>query len=234
MKLLFKHEICDIISLQSERINKEALVSKHKMKIGLMGGSFDPVHNGHLVLAEQVRTRFQMDKILFIPAGNPPHKDAIGDKEHRYEMTKLAIQDNKFFEISRIEIDSEQKSYAIDTVKRMHKLYGDDTEVFFITGADAIIDLPTWKNFDELLSICKFIGSTRPGIEDKAFNDQINALVRDYKADITITQVPALAISSTDIRRRIKYNLSIKYLLPANVEEYIYEHHLYSDRRVVL
>lgn len=209
-------------------------MSKQKMKIGLMGGSFDPIHNGHLVLAEQVRTRFQMDKILFIPSGNPPHKEANASKEDRYNMTKLAIEDNEFFEISRIELDQEHKSYAIDTVKRMRDMYGDDAEVFFITGADAIIDLPTWKNFDELLSICKFIGSTRPGVEETDLSAQINALVKDYKADITITQVPALAISSTDIRRRIKYNLSIKYLLPAKAEAYIYEHHLYSDRRVVL
>lgn len=204
------------------------------MKIGLMGGSFDPIHNGHLVLAEQVRTRFQMDKILFIPTGNPPHKEATASKADRYEMTQLAIEDNEFFEISRIELDQDHKSYAIDTVKRMREMYGENTEVFFITGADAIIDLPTWKDVDELLKLCKFIGSTRPGIGETELSAQIDALVKDYKADITITEVPALAISSTDIRRRVKYNLSIKYLLPAKTEAYIYEHHLYSDRRVML
>lgn len=204
------------------------------IKIGLMGGTFDPIHNGHLVLAEQVRTRFQMDKIIFIPSGNPPHKQSMADKDHRYNMTKLAIEDNEFFEISTIELDQDHKTYTIDTVKRMKAEYGDNTEVYFITGADAIIDLPTWKDFDELVTICKFIGSTRPGIEDKELSEKIDSLVRDHQANITITQVPALAISSTDIRRRVKYNLSIKYLLPAKTEAYIYEHELYSDKRTVL
>lgn len=204
------------------------------MKIGLMGGSFDPIHNGHLVLAEQVRTRFQMDKIIFIPSGNPPHKVNHASKEDRYNMTKLAIEDNEFFELSTIELDQDHKTYTIDTVKRLREEFGEDTEVFFITGADMIIDLPTWKHFDELVTICKFIGSTRPGIEDTQLSEQINALVRDFKADITITQVPALAISSTDIRRRIKYNLSIRYLLPKETEAYIYKHQLYKDNRTIL
>lgn len=204
------------------------------MKIGLMGGSFDPIHNGHLVLAEQVRTRFQMDKIIFIPAGNPPHKSVFATQDQRYAMTKLAIEDNEFFEISRIELDQADMTYTIDTVKKLYDLYGDDTEVFFITGADAIIDLPTWKNIDELVTLCKFIGSTRPGVDSTELNAQIDNLVKTYKTDIVITEVPALAISSTDIRRRVKYNLSIKYLLPATTEQYIYDHHLYSDRRVIL
>lgn len=204
------------------------------MKIGLMGGSFDPIHNGHLVLAEQVRTRFQMDKIIFIPSGNPPHKEAVASKDHRYNMAALAIEDNAFFELSRIELDHEDKTYTINTVRRLKDEYGDETEVFFITGADAIIDLPTWKEFDTLLGMCKFIGSTRPGIENVELREKIDSLVKNHKADITVTEVPALAISSTDIRRRVKYNLSIKYLLPAKTEAYIYKHNLYSDRRVVL
>ncbi len=204
------------------------------MKIGLMGGSFDPIHNGHLVLAEQVRTRFQMDKIIFIPSGNPPHKQIVASKDHRYNMTQLAIEDNEFFEISRIELDMENNTYAVDTVKRLQEMYGNGTEVFFITGADMIIDLPSWKDFDELVTICKFIGSTRPGVDYTELSDRIDALVRDFKADITITQVPALAISSTDIRRRIKYNLSIRYLLPRTTEDYIYKHNLYCDKRTIL
>lgn len=204
------------------------------MKIGLMGGSFDPIHNGHLVLAEQVRTRFQMDKVIFIPSGKPPHKENLASKDHRYNMTKLAIEDNEFFELSTIELDQDHKTYTIDTVRRLRQEFGKDTEVYFITGADMILDLPTWKNFEELVSLCKFIGSTRPGVEDTTLSTQIDALVRDYKADITITQVPALAISSTDIRRRIKYNLSIRYLLPKATEDYIYKHKLYSDNRTIL
>lgn len=204
------------------------------MKIGLMGGSFDPIHNGHLVLAEQVRTRFQMDKIIFVPSGIPPHKTTVVSKEHRYEMTKLAIEDNPYFEISTIELDQDDKTYTIDTVKKIKEIYGASTEVYFITGADAMIDLPNWKNFEELVSLCKFIGSTRPGIDDSELFGQIDSIVKNFKADITITQVPALAISSTDIRRRVKYNLSIKYLLPSKTEDYIYKNCLYSDCRVML
>jgi len=209
-------------------------MSEKRVKIGLMGGSFDPIHNGHLVLAEQVRTRFQMDKIIFIPSGRPPHKTTVVSKAHRYEMTKLAIEDNPYFEISTIELDQENRTYTIDTVKKIKKIYGDETEVYFITGADAMIDLPNWKDFEELVSLCKFIGSTRPGIEDSELAGQIDEIVKNHKADITITEVPALAISSTDIRRRVKYNLSIKYLLPTKTEQYIYDNCLYSDCRVML
>lgn len=209
-------------------------MSDKKLKIGVMGGSFDPIHNGHLVLAEQVRTRFQLDKIIFIPAGNPPHKEAVVKKEHRFNMTKIAIEDNEFFEISRLEIDTTETTYAIDTIRSLKESYRDDTEFFFITGADAIIEISLWKDFAELLNICKFIGATRPGVDEDYMKEKIDALVNEYKADITITQVPALAISSTDIRRRVKYNLSIKYLLPAKTEEYIYENNLYIDKRVVL
>ncbi len=204
------------------------------LRIGIMGGSFDPIHNGHLVLAEQVRTRFQCDKIIFIPSGNPPHKEAFVKKEHRFNMVKLAIDDNDYFEVSRLEMDRDEKSYAIDTVRALKDKYGDEAELFFITGADVVVELSLWKDFEELLSICKFIGATRPGIEEGHMKEQIDKLVSEYNADITITQVPALAISSTDIRRRVKYNLSIKYLLPRNTEDYIYTNKLYSDKRVLL
>lgn len=203
-------------------------------KIGIMGGSFDPIHNGHLVLAEQVRTRFQLDKIIFIPAGNPPHKEAFVKKEHRFNMTTMAIEDNEYFEVSRLEMDKSETTYTIDTIRELKDEYGDETEIFFITGADAVIELSKWKDFEELLSICKFIGATRPGIDEDYMREQIDYLVSEYRADITITQVPALAISSTDIRRRVKYNLSIKYLLPNKTEKYIYDNELYSDERVIL
>ncbi len=203
------------------------------MKIGLMGGTFDPIHNGHLVLAEQVRTRFELDKIVFIPSGNPPHKKAISAKEDRYEMTVLAINDNEHFEISTIELECEDYTYTIDTVKKL-KEENKDAEFYFITGADAVIDLPKWKDFKELIRICKFIGSTRPGFEYDALKDSIDMLVKDYGADITITEVPALSISSTDIRRRVKYGMSIRYLLPRSAELYIYKKSLYEDRREIL
>jgi len=200
-------------------------------RFGIMGGSFDPIHYGHLMLAEQIRTQFHLDKVYFIPVGNAPHK-AVGhmtDKMDRYEMTVLATMNNPGFAVSRIEIDSDTVSYTINTVKKLkEKLEKDDT-LYFITGADAIIELETWKNFKELLGICKFIGATRPGIDTSKMIQKIDELKENYGADISITMVPALAISSTDIRERVRDAQSIKYLLPEPVEQYIYEKNLYKN-----
>lgn len=194
-------------------------------RFGIMGGSFDPIHYGHLMLAEQIRTQFHLDKVYFIPVGSAPHKAAgyMTDKMDRYEMTVLATMNNPGFSVSRIEIDSETVSYTINTVKKLKEKLDKDDTLYFITGADAIIELETWKNFKELLGICKFIGATRPGIDTSKMIEKIDELKVNYGADISITTVPALAISSTDIRQRIRENQSIKYLLPEPVEQYIYE-----------
>lgn len=200
-------------------------------RFGIMGGSFDPIHYGHLMLAEQIRTQFHLDKVYFIPVGNAPHKAAghMTDKMDRYEMTVLATMNNPGFSVSRIEIDSDTVSYTINTVKKLkEKLEKEDT-LYFITGADAIIELETWKNFKELLGICKFIGATRPGIDTSKMIQKIDELKVNYGADISITTVPALAISSTDIRERVGDGQSIKYLLPEQVEQYIYEKNLYKN-----
>lgn len=200
-------------------------------RFGIMGGSFDPIHYGHLMLAEQIRTQFHLDKVYFIPVGNAPHKAAghMTDKMDRYEMTVLATMNNPGFSVSRIEIDSDTVSYTINTVKKLkEKLEKEDT-LYFITGADAIIELETWKNFKELLGICKFIGATRPGIDTSKMIQKIDELKVNYGADISITTVPALAISSTDIRERVGDGQSIKYLLPEPVEQYIYEKNLYKN-----
>lgn len=200
-------------------------------RFGIMGGSFDPIHYGHLMLAEQIRTQFHLDKVYFIPVGNAPHKAAghMTDKMDRYEMTVLATMNNPGFSVSRIEIDSDTVSYTINTVKKLkEKLEKEDT-LYFITGADAIIELETWKNFKELLGICKFIGATRPGIDTSKMIQKIDELKVNYGADISITMVPALAISSTDIRERVGDGQSIKYLLPEPVEQYIYEKNLYKN-----
>lgn len=200
-------------------------------RFGIMGGSFDPIHYGHLMLAEQIRTQFHLDKVYFIPVGNAPHKAAghMTDKMDRYEMTVLATMNNPGFSVSRIEIDSDTVSYTINTVKKLkEKLEKEDT-LYFITGADAIIELETWKNFKALLGICKFIGATRPGIDTSKMIQKIDELKVNYGADISITTVPALAISSTDIRERVGDGQSIKYLLPEPVEQYIYEKNLYKN-----
>lgn len=203
----------------------------NKCRIGIMGGSFDPIHYGHLNLAEQIRRQFELDSIYFIPVGSAPHKDdkQMSSKFARYEMTLVATLDNPNFKVSRIEIDSEQKSYTIHTVKRMKEMLKTEDELFFITGADAIIELEEWKNFKALLKQVTFIAATRPGVTDKELNQKIQGLIDTYDARILLTEVPALAISSTDIRKRVQAGESIKYLLPETVEQYIYKNKLYME-----
>jgi len=200
-------------------------------RVGIMGGSFDPIHYGHLMLAEQIRTQFHLDKVYFIPVGNAPHKEAgfMTDKMQRYEMTVLATMTNTGFAVSRIEIDSDTVSYTINTVKKLKEHLEPEDTLYFITGADAIIELETWKNFEELLGICKFIGATRPGVDRSKLVSKIDELKNKYGADISTTTVPALAISSTDIRDRVKSDQSIRYLLPDSVEHYIYKKNLYKN-----
>ena len=131
-------------------------------RIGIMGGSFDPIHYGHLVLAEEVRSQFELEKILFIPNGIAPHKRGrLTDSEDRLQMTQLATADNAYFEVSRFEIDREEVSYTVDTLRYLKKTMGEDIDLYFITGADALLDLNLWKSFEEVLKLCTFVGATR-------------------------------------------------------------------------
>jgi len=205
---------------------KSSTLSGKFKTLGLMGGTFDPIHYGHLVTAEAARCGFNLDKVVFVPSGRPPHKKAknITPAEHRYEMTKLAIESNPYFDISRLELDRPGYSYAVDTVSMFLEKYGQDIDLFFITGADAILEILTWKNVEKLMKHCKFIAATRPGFH---LHD-VNHLPEDFMEKIIFMEVPALAISSTDIRKRVAVNRPIKYLLPEAVESYIYKHHLYQ------
>jgi len=195
--------------------------------LGIMGGTFDPIHYGHLVTAEAARCGFNLDKVIFVPSGRPPHKKEknITLAEHRYNMTKLAIDTNPFFHISRLELDRPGYSYAIDTVSQFLDQYGQEIELYFITGADAIIEIITWKNVEKLMEHCKFIAATRPGFH---LHD-VHFLPEEFMEKIIFMEVPALAISSTDIRRRVADHRPIKYLLPEPVEAYIFNNDLYQE-----
>lgn len=199
--------------------------------IGIMGGTFDPIHYGHLVTAEAARTEFNLDKVFFVPSGHPPHKklDQVGNPEHRYLMTTLSICTNPSFEGSRLEIKRPGKSYAYDTVKHFRELYPDE-ELYFITGADAVKAILSWHRVDEILDMCYFVAATRPGycLEDLK-KEELKALPVKYLERILILEVPAMAISSTDIRKRVAQNKSIKYLVPEAVEQYIYKYKLYQN-----
>lgn len=199
-----------------------------KAKIGIMGGTFDPIHVGHLVTAEAVRIEYNLDKVLFIPASNPPHKQEslVTPAIHRYIMTVMATYSNPHFFVSSIELERSGPSYTIDTVRELIDCYGASTEFYFITGADAVKDLPTWHNIDELLDLCFFVAATRPGSIS-----YIDHVIKQFGAkgrrSIQRLATPELEISSTDIRERVKKGRSIKYIVPESVEAYIYKEGLY-------
>lgn len=196
------------------------------LKIAIMGGTFNPIHYGHLVTAEAVCHDFDIDELLVIPTGNPPHKTGISivSTEDRYQMTVLGTQSNPLFTVSRIEIDREGKTYSIDTYHELKKIYPEGTEFYFIVGADAFLDVLTWKSAEDVLNSYHFIVAARPGYDRTAIGlDMIQ------KYGVQFVEVPALDISSTDIRNRVKEGRSIKYLLPEAVENYIFEHNLYRE-----
>jgi len=199
-----------------------------------MGGTFNPIHYGHLVTAEEARIQFNLDRVLFIPTGDPPHKDGqkITNAQQRYLMTVMATGSNPYFYVSRMEIDRPQPSYTIDTVKDLHEVYK-DSQIFFITGTDAVLDILTWKNPAEILNLCIFIAATRPGYEldklnniKKRLEDELG--IADINEKIHIIKIPALAISSTDIRNRVRTGKPIRYLLPEGVANHIYKMNFYK------
>ncbi|MBO8168794.1 MAG: nicotinate-nucleotide adenylyltransferase [Thermoanaerobacteraceae bacterium] len=204
--------------------------NKNIKRLGIMGGTFDPIHYGHLVTAEEARGRFNLDKVVFVPSGKPPHKKGyrVTEARHRYLMTILAVATNPYFEVSRVEIDRSGYSYTVDTVNQFYEHF-DDVELYFITGADAILEILTWKNVEELLSKTNFIAATRPGIELTQLDEVVKKLPVPAYDVIHPLEVPAMAISSTDIRSRVAEKRSIKYLLPEAVEHYIYKNRLYVE-----
>ncbi|MDD4238093.1 MAG: nicotinate-nucleotide adenylyltransferase [Desulfotomaculaceae bacterium] len=208
-------------------MNKEA---RQISRLGIMGGTFDPIHFGHLVTAEGARYEYKLDKVIFIPTGQPPHKQNIKRTEpwSRFEMTRLAVATNPFFEISPLEIERPGPSYTIDTVQEIARLFP-GTQIYFITGADAVSEILIWKKVEQILSICRFIAATRPGYKLGETWKKIDELPQDLKKNILCMEVPALAISSTGIRQRVREGRPIKYLLPESVEEYITSNNIYQD-----
>lgn len=194
-----------------------------------MGGTFDPIHYGHLVTAEAARTEFNLDKVIFTPAGNPPHKKDynVTSAEDRYLMTVLAVNGNPFFDVSRIEIDRPGLTYTVDTLKEFSNEFGPKTSLFFISGADAVLDILSWKDVKEVLSYCTFIAATRPGYPMDKLEQKLEDIREFYGKVVLPLQVTGMDISSTEIRNRVKKGLSIKYLLPDNVKNYIEKHQLY-------
>jgi len=197
---------------------------------GIIGGTFDPVHYGHLVLAEKAREAFNLEKVVFVPAAIPPHKiGAVTTAAiHRLNMVRLAITNNPYFEVSRIELDRVGPSYSIDTVKEL-KRQGYGEEAAFIMGFDSLLELNTWKNYQEFLAETKVLTAFRPGFPILKNEADWPRFLRPFLDRILIFEAPLLDISSTWLRVELMYNHSIKYLVPDSVSNYIKENRLYRS-----
>lgn len=207
---------------------------KNCKKIAIMGGTFDPIHFGHLVAAEAVRDELEIEKVIFVPSGRPPHKknSKVSHNEHRYLMTVLATVSNPYFDVSRIELDRPGTTYTIDTIEEIREYCSKDTEIFFITGADAISEIFTWKNAEALLEMCSFVAVTRPGYKKVKLRKMVSDIKEKLNNRLYFLEVPALAISSSQIRDRVKTDNTIKYLVPEAVEDYIKKFSLYKADEV--
>lgn len=219
------------------------------MKVGIFGGTFNPIHYGHLRAAEEVKEKVALDRVLFIPSGSPPLKSRdIADAKHRYEMTRLALINNAHFEISDRECRQKGKSYTVKTLKALKRSHP-KRDFYFILGIDAFLDIPNWWHHEELLALTHFIIISRPGFQfidlqmspvietkksvlRKLDVEAIDTYRMELKGHTTITllRITPVGMSSTEIRRLIKQNGSIKYLLPVSVESYIISNKLYCKK----
>jgi len=190
-------------------------------RIGIMGGTFDPIHHGHLVAASEVAERYALDEVVFVPTGQPWQKadEKVSPAEDRYLMTVIATASNPRFTTSRVDIDRDGPTYTIDTLRDLRKQYGQAAELYFITGADALEKILSWKDVDEMFELAHFVAVTRPGFElsDAHLPEDVVSLVT----------VPAMAISSTDCRKRVAAGQPVWYLVPDGVVQYIAKRHLY-------
>jgi nicotinate-nucleotide adenylyltransferase len=193
-------------------------------RLGVMGGTFDPIHYGHLTTAEEALGQFSLDEVVFVPTGMPWMKEErdVSPAEHRYLMTVIATASNPRFRVSRIEIDREGPTYTVETLRTL-AAENLDAELYFITGADAMLEIFEWKDTDEVLSLAHFIAATRPGYDLTRFE----ALTPTRHPNVSLMNIPALAISSTDLRERVHGGRPIRYLVPEGVKSYIEKAALY-------
>lgn len=220
-------------------------------RVGVFGGTFDPPHLGHLILAEEIREAFGLAEVHFMPCNEPPHKDRedLTDAKHRFAMVVAATLHNPTFVASPIEVNRPGKSFSIDTVREMHETMGDDTELVFVTGLDAFLEIETWQEYEQFLDLCQVIVVSRPGhgFEDVArLPDWINERTVDLRGSegspadrfpaegrcIFLTDAVHIDISSTEVRRRVAAGSSVRYKVPAEVERYIRANGLYRSGAV--
>nr|WP_281186886.1 nicotinate-nucleotide adenylyltransferase [Arthrobacter cupressi] len=193
-----------------------------RIRLGVMGGTFDPIHHGHLVAASEVAAKFRLDEVVFVPTGQPWQKSskAVSEPEHRYLMTVIATASNPNFTVSRVDVDRPGPTFTIDTLRDL-RAQRPDADLFFITGADALAQILSWKDVDELWKLAHFVGVTRPGHE-------LDDMGRE---DVSLLEVPAMAISSTDCRARVAVGNPVWYLVPDGVVQYIAKYGLYAEKQ---
>lgn len=203
-------------------------MTEETRKIGIMGGTFDPIHYGHLLAAEEARAAFGLSEVIFVPTGQPPHKaeKQVSSAEDRFIMTELATVSYPFFNVSRVEINRTGSSYTIDTMREIRSLPQYlDVDFYFITGLDAVLDIMTWKTPEVLMDMCQFVAVSRYGYTKK----RLEELPESLRAKIIPLEIPLLAISSTELRERIRQNRSIRFMVPPAIEQYIRKKSLYKN-----
>lgn len=202
-------------------------------RIGVFGGSFNPIHNGHLALGRTVCDALALDQLIFIPAGVPPHKEPgdLAPAEHRYAMVCLAAAGDSRFSVSRLELDAEETTYTVRTMKAFRELFGEQDRLFFIMGADSLVDLVNWWSFRELAALCTFVAAARPGVAREAMDKQIRLLKDRYNADVLVVDMPLMDVSASEIRRRVALGDDIGGLVPEAVSGYIADNGLYGGFR---
>jgi len=198
-------------------------------RIGVIGGTFDPIHYGHLAAAEEARVRVNLEKVLFAVAGLPPHKldEEVTPVEHRLAMVQLGIFSNPDFELSRVDVDRSGPSYTVDTISILQEQWGQGTEMFFILGLDSLVEVPTWHQPERLIQLCHLVAVARPGFEVDM--RQLEDSVPGISSRVEIIGMPEVDISSSDLQRRVREGLPIRYQVPEEVERYIREHRLYQQ-----
>jgi nicotinate-nucleotide adenylyltransferase len=197
------------------------------VNIGVLGGTFDPIHIGHLIIAEEARVKLGLSKVLFVPAGQPWLKQDrdITAAVHRIEMVRRAIADNPYFELSTLEVERSGPSYTVDTLTMLRKELGSRASLFFILGRDTFAELPLWKEPQKVIQLCRLVVPPRLGSRDLKHSEKVIPGMLDRVIQLAM---PVIGISSSEIRRRIAQGLSIRYLVPPEVEKYITEHRVYQ------
>lgn len=199
-------------------------------KIAVFGGTFDPIHFGHLIVSEEVRAKLALEEVLFIPAGQPWLKAnrPVSSARDRVEMVRLAIADNPHFQLSTTEVDRPGPSYAVDTIDELRQRLGSEAKLFFLLGSDALDELPQWKEPRRLIQLCRLVVFTRPGFSLPPMEPLESAIPGLAKNSVSV-QVPQVDISATDIRRRVAQGASIRQFVPLTVEKYILQQGLYRE-----